>query len=426
MVIGIDASRANRPHRTGTEWYSYYLIKWMAELDSENQYILYTDTPIQGDLLNLNNPELTEINYSNQIEFDEKGFQKIKCPHNNFKAKVLNWPFRYLWTQGRLSIEMIFNKPDILFIPSHTLPIIYPKKSAVTIHDIGFMREKYLYDNKIIGPENSTIRWCLNFLVSILTLGRYRATSMDYLCWSTNFALKHAKKIITVSNFSKQEILDVYGADSEKIKVIYNGYNTQIFNNRCEESEISRVLKKYGLTRPYILYVGRLEKKKNTPALIEAYCLLKEDNKKINHKLLLIGNASYGYDEVNYTIREFGLEHDVVMPGWIEEADMKYIYCGASIFVFPSKYEGFGIPLLQAMACGVPIAASWESSIPEIAEDVAVLFNPNSSRSIAQAINQLLSDDDLRQKAIENGNERIKLFSWKKSAQETLDLLINM
>lgn len=143
----------------------------------------------------------------------------------------------------------------------------------------------------------------------------------------------------------------------------------------------------------------------------------------MKHKLVLIGNASYGYDEVNYAIREFGLDKDVIMPGWVEEQDMPAIYSGASAMIFPSKYEGFGIPLLQAMACELPIAASWASSIPEVTDKAALLFNPNSVKCISDSIERILFDDELRNRVVNLGKERVKNFSWEKCAQETLDLI---
>lgn len=423
MIIGIDATRANRAQKTGTEWYSYFLIRWFAKLDSENQYILYTDTPLVDGLCDLTTKQF-EDTCKNNISFDNDGFQIIKSPYNNFRAKVLKWPFNFFWTQGRLAIEMFFNKPDILFIPSHTLPFIHPKKSVVTIHDVGFAREHRLYDQIIMGPKNLKARKFLNFLIKLFTWGHYGANSMDYQKWSTKYALKHAEKIITVSSFTKQEIDDIYNVDKNKIKIIYNGYNKFLYQKIIDNDKINTVINKYGIEKPYVLYVGRLERKKNTPALIEAFGLLREKYKTLNFKLVLIGNASYGYDEVNYTIREFGLEHDVIMPGWVDEADMPYLYNGASLFIFPSKYEGFGIPLLEAMACGLPITASWESSIPEVVgEDAAYLFNPNSIHSITEAMHKVLSDENFSQKIINQGYERVKNFSWEKSAKETLELL---
>lgn len=419
MIIGIDASRANRDHKTGVEWYSYYLIKKLAQLDDKNQYILYTDKPLKGGLLDLS--EQDDFFQSNQeIKYDKDGFQIIKSPFNNFKAKILNWPFDYLWTQGRLSLEMLFNRPDVLFIPAHVLPFIHPRKSIITIHDVGFKQESRLYKKEQMGPIGRK-KALLNFFVRIFTWGKYSANTVDYLSWSTEYALKYASKIITVSNFTKSELQKYYKIKKvDKIKVIYNGYNVSLCKKITDQDKVDQVLNKYGIEKPYLFYVGRIERKKNIPALIEAFALMRESDKDIKHKLVLVGDASFGYDEVNYIIEEFDLDQDVIMTGWLEEEDLPCIYNGASAFVFPSNYEGFGIPILQAMACGVPVVASNVSSIPEVAGGAALLFDPCDIKSIAESMKRIIKDEKLKQELIEKGHQRVSNFSWEKCAQETL------
>ncbi|MBU4257478.1 glycosyltransferase family 4 protein [Patescibacteria group bacterium] len=429
MLIGIDASRANRSHKSGTEWYSYYLIRWLAKLDKDNQYILYTDQPLTGGLLDLTTQQhFDDKNRAKEeaANFDKDGCRILKSPYNNFKAKVLKWPFNFLWTQVRFSWEMLIHRPDILFIPSHTLPRIHPKKSIITIHDIAFERERLLYSNGYLGPESAFYRKIVNLLVKLCTFGKYRASTLDYHSWAARFALKHAKKIITVSNFSKKEIEEVYNVKEKKIKVIHNGYNKSLYNKINDQNGIKEVLDKYGIDAPYIFYVGRLEKKKNTPALVEAYAVMREEYKNIKHKLVLVGDASHGFDEVKYIIREFNLDDDVIITGWAPEADMPYIYSGAAAIVHPSLYEGSSIPLLQAMACGTAITASQTTSIPEVAGDAALFFNPRDVRSIADAMAKIILDNELRQKLIENGFERVKNFSWQKCAEETLKEIRNL
>lgn len=427
MLIGIDASRANRDHKSGTEWYSYYLIRWLAKLDKENQYILYTDKPLKNGLLDLTTKQhFSDLEEKQEIKFDKDGYQVIKSPYNNFQAKVLNWPFNFFWTLGRLSLEMLIHRPDVLFVPAHSLPLFFPKKTIITIHDIAFERNRFLYQVDNIGPEGKALRKMFCFFIKIFTLGEYGANSTDYLRWSTRFSLKYAKKIITVSNFSKNEILKMYKAEAGKIKVIYNGYNKRLYRKIDDKEKIKETLNKYGLEKPYVLYVGRLEKKKNIPALVEAFAVLRDNNKNIKHKLVLIGDASFGYDEAKYIIREFALDLEVIMPGWVEEEDLPYIYNGASVFIFPSKYEGFGIPLLQAMACQVPIAASCLPVLKEVAEGAALFFNPNDINSMEKALKDIIVDSKLRQRLIAKGKERINNFSWEKCARETLAEINNL
>jgi len=432
MLIGIDASRANRDFRTGTEWYSYYLIKKLAWLDKENQYILYTDKPLKGGLIDLTSENNDAASADNKVKFDDNGYQAIKSPHNNFKAKVLKWPFNFFWTQGRLSLEMFMYCPDILFIPAHTLPIIHPDNSIATIHDVGFEREDRIYSKEDMGPENRRFRKFVNYCALRFTKGKFGANIKDYLRWSTRYAIKHAAKILTVSEFSKKEMVEIYGQEEEfknmdlaaKIIVTPNGYNSDRFCKCLDGEKGEAVLKKYNIKKPYIFYNGRLDKKKNTPALIESFSVMISKYGDEKNKLVLVGTPSYGYDEIKYTINEFSLEERVYIPGWIDDVDLPYIFASASAFVFPSLYEGFGMPLLQAMGCEVPVAASRAASIPEVAGDAAILFDPTNIQEMADAMQRIISDEGLRKDLIAKGKERVKNFSWDKCGQLTLEAIM--
>ena len=296
---------------------SFYLIKNLAKIDSNNKYILYLDKYPSFELL------------------------KIIKNHANFSYKILNWPLTSFWTLGRLSLEMLFRAPDVLFVPAHGIPLIHPKHTINTIHDVAFVRERNVYRSEAPKASTKFRRRILKCIIKIVTLGRYEGNSLDYLYWSTSFALRHASKIITVSNFTKTEILEHYPkAKADKIIVVHNGFPTEIFNEVISQEKIAETLNKYNLVSPYYLYVGRLERKKNTSYLIEALSILRSDFPEIKEKLVLIGNASYGYDEVKYAIEEFDLGHEVFMPGWVEESDLPNIFKGASAFVFPTRHEG--------------------------------------------------------------------------------------
>lgn len=423
MIIGIDASRANREAKTGTEWYAYFLIRNFAVLDKDNQYILYTDKPLTGGLSDLRPEYDASSKQEEKIEYDSNGYQIIKSPHGNFKAKVLAWPLKYFWTLGGLSLEMLLRRPDVLFVPSHALPLVHPRCTIVTIHDIGFLKDAKLFAKDSIGADTGRFRLLVNLLVKVFTFGRYGANTFDYLRWSTRYALKHASRIISVSYFTKMELLNFYRVPEGKIKVVYNGYSKELYNVIENKQETDRILEHYGIEKPYIFYIGRLEKKKNITNLIEAYAMLRDRYEHIKHKLVLVGSASYGYDEIKYITREFDIIDEVIMPGWLDEEIIPHIYNGADLFVFPSRYEGFGIPLLEAMACGVPVAASRVTSIPEIAGDAAVYFHPDYALSISDAMYQALSDDSLRQANREKGLKRVTNFSWQKCAEETLQVI---
>jgi len=322
---------------------------------------------------------------------------------------------------------MLWRRPDVLFVPAHTLPLFSPRKTINTIHDIAFVREQNLYFSEKAKTKIAGSRRLINFLVKLITLGKYRSNSVDYLYWSTAFALRHAKKIITVSEFTKQEILSLYPKTKmQKISVVHNGYDNEIFRPLQEPEKTSSILEKYGIAKPFFLYVGRLEKKKNTPALIEALSLVRENNPEIKEKLVLIGNASFGFDEVKYVIEEFNLNHDVYMPGWVSEDDLPYIYNAASAFVFPTKHEGFGIPILESLACGLPTIASDLPVLREIAGDAVLYFDQNDKHDIARAMVRIIKDENLRQILINKGLEQSHKFSWRQCAEKTLEEIKNL
>ena len=239
MTIGIDASRANKKEKTGTEWYSYHLIQELKKRTEAPQQgltssddkvrpckvILYSPTPLTGDLALL---------------------------PANWESQVLRWPFKKLWTQGRLALQMLWRKPDVLFVPSHAIPFIHPQKTITTIHDIGF-------------KANS---------------GFYARQEGWYHRFALRLALRKAYRIIVPSEFTKKEL----GGDPKKIVVIPHGVDPR-FHTRYTPEEIQIVLTKYNLRKPYFFYIGRLEDKKNTPTLLRAFSLFQNDP---HHKLYAI------------------------------------------------------------------------------------------------------------------------------------------
>ncbi|PIP17482.1 MAG: glycosyl transferase family 1 [Parcubacteria group bacterium CG23_combo_of_CG06-09_8_20_14_all_35_9] len=372
MLIGIDASRANKIRKTGTEWYSYYLIRNLAKIDKKNRYLLYSKEPLREGLKDLG---------------------------KNFKSKVLSWPPKFLWTQARLSWEMIRFPPDLLFVPAHTIPLIHPKKTITTCHDIGFER----------FPEFYSLR------------------ELYYHRWAMRFAIKHASHIITVSEFTKREMLEIYKINPQKIVVVHNGFNKNVFRSTGDQKKIQETLIKYKIKKPYILYIGRLEEKKNTLGLVKAFKELRAKNSELKTlKLLLIGQFGFGYEKVEGAIQKFNLRDEIIRPGWIKEEDRLHLMSGASLFVFPSFYEGFGIPPLEAMACGVPVVASRAASIPEVVGDAAFSVNPQDPQEIAEGMRRVLEDKNLREDLINKGFKRVKEFSWERCAKETLKVLLEV
>ena len=396
MILGIDASRANVLQRTGTEWYSYFLIREFLSIFGAEEVRLYTKSPLVADF-----PPLPQ----------------------SWSVHALSWPPRFLWTHLRLSAEMLVKRPDLLFVPAHTIPLVHPKKVVTTIHDIGFEHERQLYNQKTVGATSSASRGIWDILARAATLGKYSASELDYHRFSARFAVVHATKIITVSEFTKQEIIKTYNADPEKIVVVHNGYNSEIFTPLRNSAREKVAQEAVGCGQSYVISIGRLEYKKNTPRLVEAFGVYVKQHPESTVRLVLVGSQGFGFDEVAATIKKFNLKQRVCLPGWVEASQYVDLLRGAQAFIFPSLYEGFGIPLLEAMASGVPVIASQTTSIPEVVGDAAVLVDPQNTSDIADALHKLMSHQDARHHLRERGLERVKQFSWKAAGQKTAHVL---
>jgi glycosyltransferase involved in cell wall biosynthesis len=368
MLIGIDASRANREIKTGVEWYSYYLIEELKKItaNTQDQFFLYTDKKLKGDL--------------------------SKLP-KNWKEKKLFWPFKYFWTKIRLSLEMLKNKPDVLFIPSHVLPLFFPKKTVITIHDLGY--ERY--------PE------------------AYPKIFRFYLKKNYQLACRLAEKIIVPSNFTKKELITLYKVPAEKIEVVNLGYNEKIFRKIDEKEKIENFLKKIGIKKPYLLFVGRLEIKKGIKCLLQAYKFLLLNYQSLDISLVLAGKPGYGYNEIKNLKSKI---KNLIEVGHLNQDDLPYLYNGAEIFIFPSLYEGFGMPVLEAMACGCPVIASDIEVLKEVGNDAVLFFKTDDFKDLVKKIKKILENQKLKEQMIQKGFKRVKNFSWQKCAQRTLEILL--
>ncbi|EKD56960.1 MAG: glycosyl transferase, group 1 [uncultured bacterium] len=364
MLIGIDGSRTAKDAHTGTELYSTKLIQTLMHIDNENQYILYTPKDLTPRLGNL---------------------------PNNFSQNII--PFKKLWTQIRLSWEMLKDsgKLDVLFVPSHTIPLIHPKKTVVTVHDLGFLHFPELYSK----------------------------TELAYQKFGLNMAVKHASHIITPSIYTKKDIVRNFGLNPKKITVVYHGYNNDLYKPRLYPKKEGGEL--------YIFFVGRLEYKKNIMGLIQAYEMLRREP-KIKHKLVLAGKPGYGYEEYREFLKTLpeNIQKDIIELGYVPDQELAGWVKNADIFFFPSYFEGFGFPVIEAMACGVPVVTSKITSIPEIAGSAAMLVNPNKPFEMAAALSKLINDHKLYKSYISKGKVRSTLFSWEKSANQTLNILENI
>ncbi len=380
MIIGIDGSRSFVEGKTGTENYSYQILRNLSLVDSKNQYLVYL------------RPGQT---------------QGGDWP-DNFKFRVLN--FKFLWTQVGLAKATFEDKLDVLFVPSHTLPLIRKPglKTVITVHDLG---AQYL-------P------------------GMHQLKQLIYLSLITNYQLHTASKVIAVSNSTKKDLIKQTGINSDKIKVIYEAVNISIFK-QIQKDILKNTLDKYNLEfGNYFLFVGTIQPRKNLIRLISAFkeFLVQKKSLISNHKsvfkLVLVGQNGWKSDQIYKLPSQLGIEKNVCFlpakeakDGRVSDQNLAILYNGARALTYPSLFEGFGLPILEAMACGCPVITSDVSSMPEVAGEGAVLIDPLSVTEITDAMIELAKNDVLVNSLIIKGNIQLKKFSWKKAALETLRVL---
>ncbi len=296
-------------------------------------------------------------------------------------------PFPRLWTHARLSFELLTPaRPDVLFVPAHALPLIHPLPSVVTVHDLGY---KYF-------P------------------GAHPLTQRLYLDWSTRFSARAATRVLADSQATRRDLIHFYHVPADKITVVYPGRDESL-----QRVDPASVRAKYNLTGDYLLHVGTLQPRKNLVRLIEA-CHVARATCHVPFNLVLVGKAGWLSAPVLAQAREHA---DVRVLEYVPDEDLAGLYSGARALVFPSLYEGFGFPVLEAMACGAPVICSNTSSLPELAGEAALLVDPLDTSALASAILRLLSEADLCGLLVEKGFAQIQKFSWVKAAQAALVVL---
>lgn len=296
-------------------------------------------------------------------------------------------PFPRLWTHLRLSWEMVRRPPDLLFVPAHVVPLMHPC-SVVTVHDLGY----------IYYPQ------------------AHRALDRLYLDFSTRFNASVASQIIADSEATKKDLVREYRVAEERISVVYPGCNLEPV---IGETGRARVRERYHLPDRYILHLGTLHPRKNILRLLEAFQSLARDFPDLH--LVLAGKRGWLYAEILY--RAEGLGGRVHFPGYIAPEDLPLLLRGARLFILPSLYEGFGFPILEAMAAGTPVVCSNASALPEVAGDAALLFDPHDVEAMRETIRRVLEDEALGAELVERGLERAKVFSWERCAGEILRVL---
>jgi len=371
MIIGFDASRAQLPERAGPENYTYNLLRELLKIDRWNRYRLYCN---------------------NLLDFE--------LPTANYELRIISWS--RLWTQGGLALECLKNPPDVLFVPAHTIPIIRRPdlKTVVTIHDVGF--QKYLKTYQ---------RWW-----GRLYEGRV-----------SNYAARAATHVIAVSESTKKDLIEKLGVKPDKITVIYEGVDHRKFKVQSSRQKggqapfkIDHVKRRYDIGGEYLLFVGTIQPRKNLVRLIEAF----KKTRSPQISLIIVGKKGWLSDEIYNAPKKFGIEDRVKFLGYVPTGDIVSLMNGALAFVFPSLYEGFGLVVLEAMACGCPVVTSNTSSLPEVVGNAGILVDPYDVEDIARGIRGIFELNETQyQNLVEKGLKRAQKFTWQKTAQQTIGVL---
>lgn len=331
---------------------------------------------------------LSKINKDYEISVMARqgiAFDGVRMIHKKYKGSL-----------KRVAAEQLFllkeyGEYDLVHFIDYSSPVIGTKKPfIVTIHDISF----YKY------PDT------------------FSFVSRKIKQFITPFSIKRAAKIIADSESTKRDILSRFNIDESGVEVIYPGRpDYGRVEDKCKIEEAKR---KYGVDGDYILYLGTLEPRKNIVRLIEAYeSLVKEG---IKEKLVIAGKKGWLYEEIFLKVQSAGLEKKVIFTGYVDEMDKPCLYSGARVFVYPSLYEGFGLPPLEAMTCGTPVVVSHTSSLPEVVGDAGIFVDPKNIDSISKGIYDIITNSSLRERISASGKARSKLFCWQKAAKKVLEI----
>jgi glycosyltransferase involved in cell wall biosynthesis len=362
MIIGIDASRATRQQRTGTEAYAYHLLDHLIRLTQSGPHRLrlYFNDPPAPDLF----PQL---------------------PHVEF----VTIPYPRLWTHWRLARELWQRPPDVFFTPAHVIPLTYFRPSVATIHDLGYH----------FFPEAHPRR------------------QLAYLRWSTRHNGRRARRVLADSMATRNDLVQLYGINPAKIDVVYPGLPAGLAMVTDKE-RLTAVQAQYHIRAPYFLYIGTLQPRKNLVRLIEAYSLLADHS----HQLVLAGQPGWLAQPILDAIQSLptAVRNAVILTGFVDEQDKAALISGAKGLLYPSLYEGFGFPVLEAQACGTAVMCANTSSLPEVAGDAAFLVDPFDTPAMTAVMGHFMHDESLRRQLVERGLANVRRFSWAETARQAL------
>lgn len=363
MLIGIDGNEANVRQRVGSNQYAFEIIKALYDLEDKNDYLVY---------------------------LREK-------PLSDMPAKNDRWSYRVVgpkpfWTQWRLPLDLFLHRPSpqVFFSPGHYSPRWARMPRVISVMDLGFLR----------FPDQFTKRDFYQLSI-----------------WSKH-SIKTASHVLAISESTKNDIIETYKIQPEKITVTYPGFDRTRFSKKINQSEIKEVKAKYHIKDKYLLFLSTLKPSKNIEGLLEALNILISQYPNI--QLVIAGKKGWLYEKIFEKVKSLKLETKVIFTDFVLDVDIPALMAGAEVFVMPSFWEGFGITVVEAMACGVPVVVSKVGSLPEVIGDAGVVINPESFQDLAKGIEEAFEN---KEKLIEKGYMQIKKFSWDNCARQTLKIL---
>lgn len=375
MKIGIDIRTLLEKQYGGVSEYTLHLVRNILKNDSKNEYILfYNSFKDCSDRI----PKFNE-NYK---------IVRTKYPNKIFNL-ILQKIFKYPKLDKLLNVD-VFLGPNIGFYA-----LSKNCKKILTVHDLSFLRYKEFFSwkrrlwHRVINAKKQT---------------------------------NYFDKIAAVSENTKNDLIDKCGVDKEKISVIYSGVDERY--RQSLDFDKQEIQKKYNLPEKYILYLGTIEPRKNIRSLIKAYNNLRNNYKNLdNYKLVIAGGKGWKHKKIYREARTSKYKNDIIFTGYIDDKDKPCLYKLATIFVYPSFYEGFGFPPLEAMSVGTPVLSSFSSSLPEIVDNAAIMIDPYNIDEITKAMYDVIADNDLAKRMIEKGKMQSQKFGWKRTAHEYINLI---
>jgi glycosyltransferase involved in cell wall biosynthesis len=360
MQIALDCRTLTAP-KTGDRTYALNLSRALAEVDSGNDYFLYTWEP------------------TTLTDFGTSRFRNILLPARP----------RWAWTPLAFPRDLRRRGIDVAHV-QYIIPPVAPCPVITTIHDVAFRRFPQLFPWKH--------RLLLNWLIPM--------------------AAQHAAAVITGSESTRRDLVELYDIPEEKVAVTPYAADP-IYQPMPGEEARRAVSARLGVPCPYVLAVGVLQPRKNLPRLVRAYGRICA---RVPQRLVLVGKQGWAGEELQEAVAEIPREKKPIFTGYVADADLPALYAGADLFVYPSLYEGFGLPPLEAMACGAPVLTSNTSSLPEVVGDAGAMVDPRDERALADRMRELLEDRRARADLAARGLERARLFDWKHTARETIDV----